>query len=264
MAALDVTAVLALYVVWFEAGWAWNYDRAPIETRVRYDAARVTPHALDALRAQAIREMNALAPAAHARAVEPLDLHALRVAWLPVVRRAGDDWTPRVGAPKFTLAAPFMDANGTSGFVNPLSLTVQLAPDLLWFERPFDLAHEWSHLAAYAREDEANYIAALTCLRSHDPVVRYSGWMEVFLSLPALPHYARSTFTPLVWSDFASLRARNARHLNLTFARLSWRTYNVYLKSNRVAAGIESYDEVTRLLLAVPLDRRGLPLILRT
>ena len=36
-------------------------------------------------------------------------------------------------------------------------------------ERPFDLAHEWSHDAAYAREDEANYLAIITCLRSADP-----------------------------------------------------------------------------------------------
>lgn len=263
-AALDVVAILALYAVWFEASWGWNYDRAPIEARVQYEPARVTPSALNALRARAIAEMNALAPAAHAGASVPLDLDGLRAAWLPIVQRAGDTWTPAVGAPKYTLAAPVMDANGTSGFVNPLSLTAQLAPDLLWFERPFDLSHEWSHLAGYAREDEANYIAALTCLRSHDPVVEYSGWLELFLSLPPLQRYARTTFTPLVWSDFDAIRARNARHINLSFARFSWRAYNAYLKSNRIASGIANYDEVTRLMLGVPLDAEGLPVTSRT
>ena len=38
-------------------------------------------------------------------------------------------------------------------------------------------------------------------------------------------------------------------------------TYNVYLKSNRIAAGLENYDEVTRLMLGVPRDREGLPLL---
>ena len=129
-------------------------------------------------------EMNALAAAAHARAASPLDLTALQAAWLPTVQRAGDDWTPLVGAAKPTVADPFMLATGTSGFINPLTLNVALASDLLWFERPFDLAHEWSHDAAYAREDEANYLAILTCLRSPDPAVRYSGWFELFLYLP--------------------------------------------------------------------------------
>ncbi|MGH7736696.1 MAG: DUF3810 family protein [Candidatus Tyrphobacter sp.] len=263
-AALEILVVLALYAIWFEAGWGWNYDRAPIAARVRYEPARVTPAAMSALRARAIAEMNALAPAAHARALRAPDIDALRAAWLPVVQRAGDTWTPHVGSPKFTLANPIMNLNGTSGFINPLSLTVQTASDLLWFERPFDLAHEWSHLAGYAREDEANYLAALTCLRSTDPVARYSGWLELFLYLPPQSHYARATFVPLVWSDFAAIRRRDARHVNLSFARFSWRAYNAYLKSNRVAAGVQSYGAVTNLMLAVPLDARRLPVTART
>ncbi len=257
---LDVVAILALYALWFEVGWGWNYDRAPIETRLRYEPARVNPSSLAVLLSHAIAEMNALAPSAHRHASEALDITALQVAWLPAVRRAGDRWSPSVGAPKVTLADPFMNASGTSGFINPLTLTPQLASDLLWFERPFDLAHEWSHLAGYAREDEANYLATLTCLRSRDPVARYSGWLELFLALPHPQRFARRTFTPLVWSDFAALRARDEEHVNLSLARFSWRTYNAYLKSNHIAAGLASYNEVTRLMLGIPFDREGLPL----
>jgi hypothetical protein len=257
--ALDVAALIGLYAFWFEAGWGWNYDRAAVETRLQYDAVAVTPVAMRALRARAVDEINALAPAAHVRASIPLDVRALRAAWLPVVQRAGDDWAPGTIAPKATLAGPFMDLNGTAGFINPLALTVQSAPDLLWFERPFDLAHEWSHLAGFAREDEANYLAAVTCLRSRDPVVRYSGWIALFESLPPLASYPRRMFTALVWRDFAAQRERDARHVNLAFSRWSWRAYNAYLKSNRVASGIANYNEVTRLMLAIPRDRRGLP-----
>ena len=32
-----------------------------------------------------------------------------------------------------------------------------------------------------------------------------------------------------------------------------------YLKTNRIASGIANYDEVTRLMLGVPLDPDGLP-----
>jgi hypothetical protein len=31
------------------------------------------------------------------------------------------------------------------------------------------------------------------------------------------------------------------------------------LKTNRIASGIANYDEVTRLMLGVPLDADGLP-----
>jgi hypothetical protein len=257
---LSVLAVAGVYLFWFEASWGWNYDRAPLQARVQYEPSRVNGAALDALRRHAIAEVNALAPRAHALANAPLDIAGLRAAWLPVVQAAGDTWTPAVVEPKSTIFDPFMQATGTSGFINPLTLNVQMSSDLLWFERPFDLAHEWSHLAAYAREDEANYIAAVTCIRSTDPVAEYSGWLELLLYLPPLPHYARSTFTPLVWSDFAAIRERNARHLNLTLARFSWRTYNAYLKSNHVASGVQNYGEVARLYLGIPLNREGLPI----
>lgn len=257
-AAFDLLVIASLFVVWFEVSWGLNYERAPIETRVVVDTQHVDATALAALRARAIAQMNELAPLAHARADETLNLAALRAAWLPVAARFGDDWTPHVGAPKLSLTEPFMVATGTQGFIDPFSLEVQLAPDALWFERPFLLAHEWTHVAAFAREDEANYSAMLTCLRSQDPVVRYSGWLELFTYLPA-GKYTNSTFVPLVWSDFAAIRERNKRHVNLTLSWWSWHAYNVYLKSNHVAAGVANYAHVVQLLLSIPLDRAGLP-----
>jgi hypothetical protein len=257
---MNCATILALYAIWFELSWGWNYARAPIESRVQFDRARVTPQAAAALRDRAIVQMNSLAAPAHARASQSIDLIALRDAWLPAVQRAGDDWDPLVNPPKPTIADPFMVATGTSGFINPLTLNVQVASDLLWFERPFDLAHEWSHDAAYAREDEANYLAILTCLRSADPAVQYSGWFELFLYLPQKRRYARNTFVPLVRQDFTALRKRNQQHINVMLAHWSWRTYNAYLKSNRIASGIANYDEVTRLMLGVPLDAQTLPI----
>lgn len=256
---LSLAALAGFFAVWFFASWGWNYDRAPLETRVRYDASAANDAAMLRLRARAIAQMNALAPAAHAGAAAPLNLDALRSAWTPVVQRLGDTWTPNVGQPKISIVDPFMAATGTSGFINPFTLESQLATDLLWFERPFDLAHEWTHVAAFAREDEANYVAVLTCLRSSDPVARYSGWMELFLYLPQKQRYARDEFSPLVWQDFAALRARDARRVNLSLSRFTWHAYGAYLKSNHVASGVQNYDEVTRLMLAIPLDARGLP-----
>jgi hypothetical protein len=89
--------------------------------------------------------------------------------------------------------------------------------------------------------------------------VRYSGWLELFLYLPPLEKYERSTFAPLVWQDFRAIRERNKRHINMTLAHWSWRTYNAYLKSERIKSGLRNYNEVTRLYLGVPLDANGLP-----
>ncbi|HTX58632.1 MAG TPA: DUF3810 family protein [Verrucomicrobiae bacterium] len=260
LAVLDLAAILAVYSLWFELSWGWNYARAPIESRVVFVPENVNRREADLTRARAMFEMNKLAAVAHAHDGEPLDVDLLRRTWVPAVQRVGDTWVPLSGEPKPTIFNPFMQATGTSGFVNPLTLTVQLASDVLWFERPFDLSHEWSHTAGYAREDEANYLAILTCIRSTDPVVEYSGWFELFLYLPPKAKYAKRDFSPLVWADFKAMRERDKHHINAMLAQWSWRTYNAYLKSNRIASGVYNYNEVARLVLGVPLDAQGLPI----
>lgn len=259
-AVFGAAAIAGVYGAWFYAGWGWGYDRAPVTDRVAFEAARVNPAAIDRLRARAIDRMNRLAPLAHARSTTVFDEDRLAQSWLPVVQRLGDRWTPHVFPAKPAAAGFIMDKNGTSGFTNPFTLETQLAPDLLWFERPFSQAHEWSHAAGFNREDEANFIAVLSCLRDADPVAQYSGWLELFLYLPPLPHYARTAFVPQVWADFAALRARNAHFINLNFSRFSWRVYNRYLTSNRIASGVQNYNEVTRLVAGIPLDGQGLPM----
>jgi hypothetical protein len=246
--------------LWFYAGWGFGYDRAPVQTRTAYDAQRVTAAAIDALRARTIAQMNRLAPAAHAaQRGDDFDVVQLRQAWMPVAQRLGDAWKPNVGAPKWSVGGWYMNLSGTSGFTNPFTLETQLAPDLLWFERPFAQAHEWSHVAGYNREDEANYIAAVTCLRDNDVVAQYSGAIELFLYLPPLKQYPHRMFVEQVWQDFAAIRERNKHFVNLNLSRFSWRVYNSYLKSNRIASGVQNYDEVTRLMAGIPLDAQGLP-----
>lgn len=257
---VGIAAIAGLYAIWFYAGWGFGYDRAPVQDRTAYSASRVNPSQVVALRTRAIAQLNRLAPLAHAqRQGNTMDIAALQNAWTPVVQRLGDDWAPAVGAAKPALAGWFMDKSGTSGFTNPFTLETQLAPDLLWFERPFSQAHEWAHVAGFNREDEANYIAVVTCLRDPDVVAQYSGWLELFLYLPQKAHYAKRDFVPQVWADFAAIRERNKHFVNLNFSRFSWRVYNSYLKSNHVASGVQNYDEVTKLVAGIPLDAQGLP-----
>ena len=259
-AIVGIAAVAGLYAIWFYAGWGFGYDRAPVQARTAYSNARVTTAQVNTLRDRAMAEMNRLAPLAHAQQSDTFDVADLRAAWLPVVQRLGDDWSPDVHASKPAIAGWFMDKTGTSGFTNPFTLETQLAPDLLWFERPFSQAHEWGHVAGFNREDEANYIAVLACLRDRDAVAQYSGWLELFLYLPPKAHYAKREFVPQVWADFEAIRKRNAHFVNLNLSRFSWRLYNSYLKSNHIASGVQNYNEVTRLVAGIPLDSQGLPI----
>ena len=213
---LGCAAVLGLYAVWFELSWGWNYARAPLESRVRFDPSRVTPNGAAALRQRAMAEMNALAPAAHARAEVPLDLRgaaggvaaggAACGRYLGAASRSAeaDDRRSLYAGNRHERLHQSADAQRCAG-LGPALVRASLSI----------YAHEWSHDAAFAREDEANYLAIVTCLRSHDPAMQYAGWFELFLYLPQKRHYAQHEFVPLVWQDFAAMRRRDARHINV-------------------------------------------------
>ena len=68
------------------------------------------------------------------------------------VRRGfGVDTAPLVGRPKTTVLDLYFRRAGVAGMTNPWFLETLIASDLLPFERPFVIAHEWSHLAGLER-----------------------------------------------------------------------------------------------------------------
>ena len=83
------------------------------------------------------------------------------------------------GRPKSTLLGGYFHDAAIAGMTDPFALETLLAPDLLDVERPFVIAHEWGHLAGYADESEANFIAWLACLRG-TPRAQYSAWLTLF------------------------------------------------------------------------------------
>jgi hypothetical protein len=50
-------------------------------------------------------------------------------------------------------------------------------------------------------------------------------------------------------ADLAASHARVRVNLQPRVSAAAWRAYDSYLKSNRVAAGMRSYDEVVQLVL---------------
>ena len=91
---------------------------------------------------------------------------------------------------------------------SPFFLETLVASNLLPFERPGVIAHEWGHLAGFARESEASFFGLLVCLHGND-AAQYSAWLDIFVRtlgarhrddrravLAALPAAVRAISTP--------------------------------------------------------------------
>jgi hypothetical protein len=257
-AAVDLVSSAALLYIVFVLMWGLNYRRVPLERKLDFDQSRVTRAAALRLANDAAGLVNRGHAAGHAG---PIDVTSLERAFGEVQRALGSMRSARAGAPKRSLLGWYFRAAAIDGMTDPFFLEIIVNPDLLDVERPFVLAHEWAHLAGFASESEANFVAWLTCIGG-DPQASYSGWLAAYQhAAQALPRDERRTLTALEpgpRDDLRAIAARNQRSSE-TVRTAARDVYDSYLRANRVPEGIESYGAVLRLMLGSRFDEGWRP-----
>jgi len=250
----------AIYLV-FVACWGLNYRRTPLREKLSYDASAVTSDALLAAGRRVVDRLNTLNPIAHADgwpaadAVDP----ALAKGFERAISELRFPATIVVARPKRSALDWYFRRGGVDGLTDPFFLETLTASNLLPFERPFVVAHEWSHLAGVADEGEANFVGWLACMRAGAPA-QYSGALFLYRELAAsLSERDRAELQaalgPGPRGDLRAVRDRVERDVSPRLSAAGWRFYDSYLRANRVDAGVASYGEVVKLVLGVRLDR---------
>ena len=268
--ALNSVVLAAAIFLSFQLLWGFNYMREPLTYKLEYDEQRITPQTEKEILRRTVEQLNRDFAEAHQSPL--LDERELRRGLQPsfdsTVAMLGSGREVAKAIPKKTLLDAYLGATGVDGFTNPFGHEVLLNSDLLAFEKPFTLAHEWAHLAGYADESEANFVALLTCVRSDLSAVRYSGWLALYSYLSAVrrAHSDDAGFAeaipqlaPEVKADLRAMIERTRRRLNPSISRVQGEVYDRYLKANRVEAGIESYGLLVRLVLGTRFDADWVP-----
>ena len=257
----DVVVFSACVYLVFLFLWGLNYRRVPLERKIDYVESRVTPDAARELARAAVQRLNELHAAAHARQATATG-RTLEQAFRSAQQRLGAWFLAVPGVPKRSVLEWYFQRAAIDGMTDPFFLEVIVNPDVLPFELPFVLAHEWAHLAGYADESEASLLAWLTCLEG-DERAQYSGWLAIYSHVVAnLPRPdARQLSEPLQpgpRADLAAISARLARS-SPAVRTVARDAYDAYLKANRVEEGIASYDAVVRLILGAGPDNGWAP-----
>ncbi len=264
--ALNVAAAVAIAYLAFLALWGLNYRRVPLAAKLDFDRPRVNPAALRAFAERSIEEVNGLYAAAHQEGWPALDEEprGLSAAFDAAQRALGATRMAVPGLPKRSLLDFYFRRAGVDGMTDPFFLEVIVTRDLLPFERPFTLAHEWGHLAGYADEAEASFVGWLTCMHG-GPADRYSAWL--LLSARAVADLPRADRRLVAGQlargpreDLNAVSRRLAR-VSVPVSDLAWRVYDGFLKTNRVEEGVRSYDEVVALILGTRFRDGWIPVI---
>ncbi len=246
--------VLALVFHGFFVGWGYHYLRPPLPVRAGWEAA--DPDAIAAFRRTAVQATNAAwVPIAD---WDPDDLATrVRAAVDRAARRLGDAGLPVAHRLKPPLPAGLLAMIGTYGFISPWLLEAHVDLRLPPPMRAFTAAHEQAHLAGYAPEGDANFVAWLALTTSEDPRLRYAGHFGV---LPyAVTAETAATIAPSVRDDLAALRAYRRATVSRRIERGAKAAYEVYLKANRVEGGLASYATVVGLIARYERSRTRTP-----
>jgi hypothetical protein len=259
-----LVAASVVYLV-FLAAWGLNYRRVPLADLLDFDRARVTPEALRELARRAVDELNRLYDAAQATDWPSIDGTSddLAPAFASVQRDLGLPRAAVPGRPKRSLLGWYFPRAAIDGMTDPFFLEVILNPEMLPFERPMALAHEWAHLAGFADEAEASFVGWVTCLRAGDRG-RYSAWLSLLLHLAAeVPRrdYAAelARLEPGPRENLRAIIARVDRSAVRPVREVATRAYDRYLKANRVEGGVQRYDEVVTLVAGTRFDEGFVP-----
>ncbi len=243
----------------FLVAWGLNYRREPLTARLRFDAGAINADAAVRLLRADVDALNRLHDRAHelgwpaAGVVDP----SLTAAFESAARTLGGSRPVVVARPKRTALEWYFRKTGVDGMTDPFFLETLVNSELLPFERPFVVAHEWGHLAGLADEGEANFAALLACLRG-PASTQYSGWLSLYGDASqAVPPRARARIAaalgPGPRADLRAIRDRISGAVSPSVSSAGWRVYDSYLKANRVEAGTASYGEVVRLALGLTL-----------
>jgi len=259
--ARSVVWCAAAYLV-FLATWGLNYRRARFVEKYPFDTSRVTDEAALVAARVAVDRVNALHDAARAGgrpAPDAADPELAR-AFASALHDLRLPSSIAVARPKRSMIDWYLRRSGTAGLTDPYFLETLVASDVLSFERPLVVAHEWSHLAGIADEGEANLAAFLTCVHG-GAAAQYSGWLFLYRELEGT--MSRQNRAALAGAlavgprdDVRAMRERSLREVSPRLSEAGWRIYDSYLRANRVESGARSYGEVVTLVLGLRIDGR--------
>ncbi|NLN07468.1 MAG: DUF3810 domain-containing protein [Firmicutes bacterium] len=258
---LYITGLLYLF---FNLLWGLNYYREPLSTALGLEIRPASVAELEDLCRHLLEKANSL----RLQVAENSDGVMFLAGGRDNVFTSAADGFDRAaallpqlgghyGKAKKVLFSEFLSYAGITGIYFPFTGEANINNTIPDYMLPATVCHEMAHQRGFAREDEANYLAYLACKLHPDPDYQYSGiLLAVIHATNALrrtdPQRAKSLdllYGEGVWRDLADWSAF-WRQYEGPVENISREINDSYLKANRQADGVLSYNRMVSLLLA--------------
>ncbi len=145
---------------------------------------------------------------------------------------------------------------GFSGYLNPITNEAQVNGLILNYKAPTTSCHEEAHQIGFAKENEANFLAALTTMNYDDLYFNYSGTTfalkfcinDLYLRNEEKAICLIEKLRPGIRKNYQEVNNFWQSYEN-PLEPLFKSTYDKYLKANNQPNGIDTYSYVVALLV---------------
>ena len=245
-----------------------NFYRLPVEKLLDLNTARVTPENFRdvciELASNASKERKKVKEDEHGRMKLSESVSKTLLNANESYKRLDDSYSFLWGGvwrPKPVMLSHYWSSTRICGMYFPFFAEANINVDQPDCDIPFTAAHELAHTRGFAREDECNFFAYLSCINSDSADARYSGYLSAYMyCIGELSSYdkdmaneANRHLSEAVWQDF---EGRNEyweqfdKPIDNVIGNISNEINNSFIESQGVEKGALSYGEVVRLIVA--------------
>lgn len=249
--ASNLFLAIGLGLLCFQLVWGLNYSRVRIASSLNLRPVKLNPALLEQVTRRVIEQANR----SYERAEEYEQKRVSAAIERSYARMGGVVPEGSFAPPKPIFLSTAMSYLGISGIYIPFtgepSFNAAQPPAAL----PFTMAHEKAHQRGFALEDEANFLAFISCITSDDAYTRYSGYLlatsyllsELAAVAPEKYDQTAQMLQEEPREDLQRIYSFWKRYHGF-WSRVSNRVNDTYLRANQVEAGVASYDEVVQLI----------------
>lgn len=260
--AFDIGATASIVYACFHILWGMNYYRLPLHEILKIDD-EYTEEELIRVTEKLIIEANILHTSLSSNdslAIQiPYTKEEIFEKTVPAYKQLSRilptlDYTP-ISIKKSILSIP-LTYMGFSGYLNPITNEAQINGLIVNYKAPTTSCHEEAHQLGFAKENEANFIAALTTMNYDDPYFKYSGTTfalkfclnDLYLRDEQKAFCLIEKLRPGVLKNYQEVREFWESYQN-PLEPIFKSTYDSYLKANNQPDGMETYSYVAALLV---------------
>lgn len=174
------------------------------------------------------------------------------------------------GKNKIFITSKYISYSKMVGFFVPFTMEANNNVDVVDYNIPSDMCHELAHLHGFIKEDEANFIAYLACIKSGNKEFEYSGLVQAYICIENALYEADKDKCSELTSKL-SKKVRRDVEANSEYwdkiegtkagSEVSSAAESLndnYLKANGQEEGVKSYGLMVDLLVSYYKEYNGL------